>query len=123
MLLLQLKSMETSHIFLDAINKHCSPNLTAVTSAGFSGGSGRKGDIPKRKRKHPVPIESRSVRQCLQSPSDLKEGKIGFKGGKVPPPYPYVENTLTCNVRYKITQHNKHQHTKLPILQVLTFWG
>ena len=60
---------DLSH-FLDAINKHCSPNLTAIASAGFSGGSGRKGGIPKRKRiKHPVPIESRSIRQCLQSPN------------------------------------------------------
>ena len=32
---------DLSHI-LDAINKHCSPNLTAIASAGFYGCSGRK---------------------------------------------------------------------------------
>ena len=58
--------------FLDAIKKQCTPNLTAIASNGFSSGSGRKGGIPKRKRKSPISIESRSVRQCLQSPnSDL----------------------------------------------------
>jgi len=29
----------------------------------------QKGRHPKRKRKNPIPIESQSVRQCLQSPS------------------------------------------------------
>ena len=38
---------DLSH-FLDAINKHC---MTAIASAGFSGDSGRKEGIPKRKRK------------------------------------------------------------------------
>ena len=52
--------------FLVAIKKHCNPNLTAIASAGFSSGSGRKGSIPKRKRRKPAPIESRSVRHCLQ---------------------------------------------------------
>ena len=53
---------DLSH-FLDAINKHC---MTAIASAGFSGDSDRKGGM---KRKRPVPIESRPVRQCLQSPN------------------------------------------------------
>ena len=55
--------------FLDAIRKQCTPNLTAIVSVGFSSVSGRKGGIPKRKRKNSIPIESQSVRQCLQPPS------------------------------------------------------
>ena len=55
--------------FLKAIEKQYSPNLTAIASAGFSAGAGRKSGVPKRKRKTTTPIESRSVRPCLQSPS------------------------------------------------------
>ena len=35
----------------------------------------------------------------------LKGGKIGFKGGKVPPPSPYVENTLQCLSKSKYLMH------------------
>jgi len=53
--------------FLDAVKKQCTPNLTAIASVGFSSGSGRKGGIPKRKRKNTIPIESQSVRRSACS--------------------------------------------------------
>ena len=58
-------------LFLKAIQSKCNPNLTAIASHGFSCGSGRKGGIPKRKRKTPTQVESRSVRQSLQSQTTL----------------------------------------------------
>ena len=55
-------------------NHRCSrhgPNLTAIGSQGMPSGSGRKGGVPKRKRNRvTLPIETRSVRQCLQESSD-----------------------------------------------------
>ena len=42
------------------------PNLTAIANHGMPSGSGRKGGIPKRKRRCVTPIQTRSVRQCLQ---------------------------------------------------------
>jgi hypothetical protein len=51
--------------FLDAAHAKCTPNLSVIASQGLPKGAGRKGSVPKRKRKTPVPIESRSVRPCL----------------------------------------------------------
>ena len=48
--------------FLDAARAKCTPNLTAVANQGLPKGAGRKGAVPKRKRKSLVPVESRSVR-------------------------------------------------------------
>lgn len=46
------------------------PNLSAIANEGMPTGTGRKGGVPKRKRNRAtVPVETRSVRQCLQSPS------------------------------------------------------
>lgn len=43
----------------------------AIASQGMPSGSGRKGGVPKRKRSHvTVPIETRSIRQCLQDSAD-----------------------------------------------------
>ena len=57
--------------FLDAARAKCTPNLTAIASQGLPKGAGRKGGVPKRKRKIPVPVESRSVWPCL----------VGIAGG------------------------------------------
>ena len=62
-------------VFLQCIQKGCKPNLTAIATQGLPCGSGRKGGVLKRKRKSTTPIESRSVRQCFQSPD-----------GNIPPP-------------------------------------
>ena len=51
--------------FLDAARAKCTPNLTAIANQGLPKGAGRKGAVPKRKRKTLVPVESRSVRPCL----------------------------------------------------------
>ena len=51
--------------FLDAASATCAPNLSAIANQGLPRGAGRKGGIPKRKRKTAVPIQSRSVRPCL----------------------------------------------------------
>lgn len=51
--------------FLDAASATCAPNLSAIASQGLPRGAGRKGGVPKRKRKTPVPIQSRLVRPCL----------------------------------------------------------
>ena len=53
--------------FLDAVRAKCSPNLTAIANQGLPKGAGRKGGIPKRKRRSVVPVQSRSVRPCLLS--------------------------------------------------------
>ena len=62
---------EVLPIFLSSIKKGCKPNLSAIAMHGMPGGSGRKGGVPKRKRKSTTPIASRSVRQCFHSSSDL----------------------------------------------------
>ena len=51
--------------FLDAISSTCAPNLTAIANQGLPKGAGRKGGVPKRKRKSAVPVQSRSIRPCL----------------------------------------------------------
>ena len=51
--------------FLDAARRKCAPNLSVIANQGLPKGAGRKGGVPKNKRKNPVPIESRSVRPCL----------------------------------------------------------
>ena len=51
--------------FLDAVSGTCAPNLTAIATQGLPKGAGRKGGIPKRKRKSAVPVQSRSIRPCL----------------------------------------------------------
>ena len=51
--------------FLDAISSTCAPNLTAIANQGLPKGAGRKGGIPKCKRKSAVPIQSRSIHPCL----------------------------------------------------------
>ena len=51
--------------FLDAASATCAPNLSAIANQGLPRGAGRKGGIPKRKRKTAVPIQPRSVRPCL----------------------------------------------------------
>ena len=58
--------------FLEHHNqKKCGPNLTAIASQGMPSGSGRKSGVAKRKRSRvAVPVETRSVRQCLQNPID-----------------------------------------------------
>lgn len=53
--------------FLDAVNGTCAHNLTAITTQGLPKGAGRKCGVPKRKRKTAVPIQSRSIRPCLQN--------------------------------------------------------
>ena len=53
--------------FLESVCKSCTPNLSAIAN-GMPSGSGRKG-VPKRKRTKAQPIQSRSVRQCLQPQS------------------------------------------------------
>ena len=58
--------------FLDAARK-CAPNLTAIANHGLPKGAGRKGGAIKRKRKAPVPVESRSVRPRLVGTSLLPE--------------------------------------------------
>ena len=55
--------------FLDSISNSCTPNLTAIAMNGMPSGSGRKGGVPKRKRGKSQPVQSRSVRQCLQPQS------------------------------------------------------
>lgn len=47
--------------FLDSISGTCTPNLTAIANQGLPKGTGRKGGIPKHKRKSAVPIQSRSI--------------------------------------------------------------
>lgn len=42
--------------FLDAISSTCAPDLTAIANQGLPKGTGRKGDIPKRKRKSTVEV-------------------------------------------------------------------
>lgn len=59
--------------FLDAVSGMCAPNLTAIANQRLSKGAGRKGGVPKRKRKSAVPIQTRSIRPCLlntQKPTD-----------------------------------------------------
>ena len=51
--------------FLDSISSTCAPNLTAIANQGLPKGVGRKGGIPKHKRKSAVPIQSKSIRPCL----------------------------------------------------------
>jgi len=51
--------------FLDAASATCAPNLSAIANQGLPRGAGRKGGIPKCKRKTAVPIQSRSVHPCL----------------------------------------------------------
>ena len=55
--------------FLDNISNSCTPNLSAIVMNGIPSGSGRKGGVPKRKRGKSQPVQSRSVRQCLQPQS------------------------------------------------------
>jgi hypothetical protein len=57
-------------VLLKGVQKGCKPNLSAIANQGLPCGSGRKGGVPKRKRKGTTPIESRSVRQCFQLPTD-----------------------------------------------------
>ena len=45
------------------IQKSCEPNLSAIATQALPSGSGRKGGVPKRKRRSVTSIESRSVRQ------------------------------------------------------------
>ena len=53
--------------FLANLNDACEPNLTAIACQGLPTGiAGRKGGVPKRKRKGAAVIESRSVRPCLE---------------------------------------------------------
>ncbi len=67
--------------FLNCLQKKCVPNLSAIATHGLPCGTGRKGGIPKRKRKSVKPIETRSVRQCFHdqstsqscSPEDFNE--------------------------------------------------
>ena len=51
--------------FVGAVNGWCTPNLTAIATHGLPKGAGRKGGVPKHKRRSAVPIQSRSVRPCL----------------------------------------------------------
>ena len=51
--------------FLDSVSGTCTPNLTAIANQGLPKGAGRKGGVPKRKRKIAVPVQSRSIRPCL----------------------------------------------------------
>ena len=66
--------------FLDTVNGTCGPNLTAIANQGLLNGAGRKGGVPKRKRKSTVPIQSKSVRPCFElntpqpSPSQCNSG-------------------------------------------------
>ena len=52
--------------FLDAISSTCAPNLTAIANQGLPRGAGRKGGVPKRKRKSavPCPVEVGSLLPC-----------------------------------------------------------
>lgn len=56
------------------------PNLTAIASQGMPSGSGRIGGVPKRKRKSvTVPIETHSIRQCLQNSSgDRRSSTLSY---------------------------------------------
>ena len=54
-------------VFLKSIQKGCNPNLSAIAIQGLPCGSGRKGGVPKRKRKSTTPSESRSVQQLVLS--------------------------------------------------------
>lgn len=47
--------------FLDSVSATCGPNLTAIANQGMPGDAGRKGGVPKRKRKCAAPVQSRSV--------------------------------------------------------------
>ena len=51
--------------FLDAASATCAPNLSAIANQRLPRGAGRKGSIPKHKRKTAVPIQLRSVCPCL----------------------------------------------------------
>ena len=68
MLLQWLKLMGDLSVFLKSIQKGCKPNLSTNATQGLPCGSGRKGGVPKRKRKSATPIESCSVRQYFQWP-------------------------------------------------------
>ena len=51
-------------------SSQCGPNLAAIANHGMPSGSGRKGGVAKRKRSRvTTPIQTRSVRQCLQQNS------------------------------------------------------
>ena len=52
--------------FLDSVSATCGSNLTAIANQGMPGGAGRKGGVPKRKRKCTAPVQSRSVRPCFE---------------------------------------------------------
>ena len=55
-------------VFLDNVNGVCRPNLYAIASHGMPSGTGRKGGVPKLKRNRKLPpIETRSVRPCLDT--------------------------------------------------------
>ena len=56
-------------LFLESVCNSCTPNLSAIANNGMPTGSGRKGGVPKRKRVKAQPVQSRSVRQCLQPQS------------------------------------------------------
>ena len=51
--------------FLDSVSGTCTPNLTAIANQGLPKGAGRKGGVPKRKRKSAVPVQSGSICPCL----------------------------------------------------------
>ena len=59
------------HSFLENYTKSkCGPNLAAIANHGMPSGSGKKGGVAKRKRSRvTTPIQTRSVRQCLQQNS------------------------------------------------------
>ncbi len=56
--------------FVDCYNsKDLGPNLSSIGYADLPSGAGRKGGVPKRKRKSRPSVESLSVRPCFQSSS------------------------------------------------------
>ena len=61
-------------IFLNCIWEKCVPNVSAIATHGLPCGSGRKGGIPKQKRKSVKPIETWSVCQCFHDQSTSQSG-------------------------------------------------
>ena len=78
------------------IQSKCGPNLTAITNCGKPSGSGRKSGDPKLKMTHKaVPVETQSVRQCLE--------KVALQSLHLPLPFQFLRKKRLALVLWVLT--------------------
>lgn len=76
-------------VFLKGSCSKSKPNLAVIANEGLPAGAGRKGGCQKRKRKSAPPIESVSLRPCLQSQGVTSDTSSSSNASRQAPPCKY----------------------------------